>query len=97
LNFISHVIRTAPIFEAHQHADIEIEKERAAVTDNLAESMIFSKRRKVFNELDKVITLKNSKSVGRFSKLVPEYLFYTNLGRSDLVYFSEWKNKNKVT
>jgi len=28
-----------------------------------------------------------------YSKVIPEYLFYCNMGRGDLIYFDSWKSE----
>jgi hypothetical protein len=108
LNFICHTIRTSIIHQAYKHARVNLEdnvenqKIDADLTKTLAQTMLFSYRREVFTEIDSRINslAKNEKKY--FSSTIPEYLFYSNLGRSDLILFESWKteyekvNKDKI-
>ena len=49
--------------------------------------MVFSERRKVFNEMDAVVKGLSGTKQHNFASIVPEYLFYSNLGRIDLIRF----------
>lgn len=96
LNFICHVIRTSSINDAYILA---LNKKPDKKSDDfvlsnvyaLTESMIFSKRRDLYNSLDKKIsTLTNTERL-YYSEVIPEYLLYSNLGRGDLILFDKWK------
>jgi hypothetical protein len=50
-------------------------------------------RRQVFNEVDTEIQKLSGEQRAYFASIVPEYLFYSNLGRSDLIKFESWTEK----
>ena len=91
LAFISHVIRTSSIHEAFKGTPNGQNAEH--IGEILTRSMFFSERQKLYHELDDIVKADSKEVKNKFSQGVPEYLFYTNLGRSDLIYFSSWKKK----
>lgn len=90
LAFISHMTRTAPIHVAYKGVDIYKGDEGRKMSEVLARSMFFKERRKLYHELDSIVKSAGAPNNNAFSNVVPEYLFYTNLGRGDLIYFSKW-------
>jgi hypothetical protein len=56
----------------------------------LLDSMVFEKRRQVYKEVNTSIQNTTGMDVKSLESTVPEYLFYSNLGRSDLIYFKVW-------
>lgn len=92
LSFISHAIRTSQIHEAYKGLPLDSDKEINEKALILTKSMDFNQRRKLYKELDE--TLKSlTGTANKFTQGVPEYLFYTNLGRADLVLFKKWNEK----
>lgn len=97
LAFTSHILRTSHIMQPYTKARLEGKLNKSEKTEELstlmAESMLFSNRRKVYH------TIKNGfvKEGITYStdNVSPEYLFYTNLGRSDLIYFISWKKEHE--
>jgi len=53
-----------------------------------ARSMYFNERRKIYKQLNDPSAL-NYKAK-KISDQFPEYLFYSHLGRPDLIYFKSW-------
>lgn len=86
------------MIEAYRNAlddDNSLDKDKliSANTNDLIESMFFSQRRKLYKEMnDRISNFTTSKKL-YFSEIIPEYLLYSNLGRSDLIYFDSWKKK----
>lgn len=91
LAFISHVIRTSSIHEAFRGTSNGQNAEH--IGEILTRSMYFNERKQLYHDLDDIVKADSKKVQNKFSHGVPEYLFYTNLGRSDLIYFSSWKKK----
>jgi hypothetical protein len=93
LSFVAHTIRTSAITEAFNQ--IRASKRTSVEQDEIAAIqarthtllMSFHHRRKVYAELEENLQKLNGKDQQIMSKLIPEYLFYTNLGRSDLIKF----------
>jgi len=50
-------------------------------------------RRKIYKELDDTLRKLSGTDEQLFSKIIPEYLFYSNLGRSDLIKFDVYIEK----
>jgi len=99
LSFVSHIIRTSWIIEAYGKAlgqEKAINKQTLieSNSNDLIESMFFSKRRKIFKEMDNRISKLTTSNRLFFSEIIPEYLLYSNLGRSDLIYFDSWKKEH---
>ncbi|GAL01433.1 phage protein [Nonlabens ulvanivorans] len=98
LSFVCHILRTSGMIEAYRNAlddDNSLDKDKliSANTNDLIESMFFSQRRKLYKEMnDRISNFTTSKKL-YFSEIIPEYLLYSNLGRSDLIYFDSWKKK----
>lgn len=95
LAFISHLLRTSAVGATYN----ESRKKNWISSDKLTESqtidytylLSFYERRGIFEKLDKQENIK-------ISETIPEFLFYSILGRADLIYFDSWlqvyKKKN---
>ena len=100
LSFISYILRTSfimsPYVQAKLKGDIGMEETLKEETDKVSKSLIFSERRKIYREIQE--GFKANKKLYSTDLIRPEYLFYSNLGRGDLVYFNSWKlmKENKV-
>ncbi|MCR9251674.1 MAG: CHAT domain-containing protein [bacterium] len=97
LEFVSHIIRTSSINDAFKAVQTKIkEKEQREFfnqnVEALTDSLVFDKRRDLFLKLDKRIESLTKMKENTFSKVIPEYLLYSNLGRSDLIFFDSWLN-----
>lgn len=97
LEFVCHVIRTSAINEAVMHA-INLRKASPVAlmeinAKALTEVLHFFKRRDVYDNFDLEIKKLVGSEFNYFSSVIPEYLFYSNLGRSDLVLFESWKEE----
>jgi hypothetical protein len=96
LSFVSHLIRSSAIQEGFLKATFEGGSERMFVTPHhaeaLAESMIFENRRDLFKKLDSRIRDLVKRDSNYFSNVIPEYLYYSNQGRQDLIEFQSWKD-----
>lgn len=97
LEFICHLIRTSSISEAYNKLiDNKEELDFNVINSNahsLFKSQIFSARRKLFKELDDEISSISGIQKRYYSEVIPEYLIYSNLGRSDLILFDSWKEE----
>lgn len=86
LNFVSHLIRTSIIQRSFytKHKTRPLTKDQS---DNLSElqskSMVFGERREIYQNLN-------------LEGIENEYLFYSQLGRSDLILFNSWLEKRKI-
>ena len=86
LSFMSHICRTSGIMSAYNESKDERELEHRSVMN--ARSMYFNERRKIYKQLNDPSAL-NYKAK-KISDQFPEYLFYSHLGRPDLIYFKSW-------
>lgn len=95
LSFISHILRTSyvmqPYTKARDEGKLKDFEKTHEQSNFMAESMIFNKRRKVYHKIQDGIDIGDVKY--STNDVSPEYLFYSNLGRSDLIYFSSWKKE----
>ncbi|MGE5353926.1 MAG: CHAT domain-containing protein [Acidobacteriota bacterium] len=99
LSFLSHTIRTSSVMGAFLGAATrdkltntpEFWKSNA---EALTQCRIFERRQELFKEMDERIKKLTGENIPHFSSVIPEYLFYSNLGRSDLIFFDSWKAKN---
>ncbi len=71
----------------NKQVDSKLAKESA---EALLDSLIFSKRRKLHDTINERIKKISGVDAGSFQNVIPEYLFYSNLGRSDLIFFESW-------
>jgi len=99
LEFICHLIRTSSINDAYSL--VLDKKENIDSIDffnsnvhALTESLVFSKRRKLYLEMDKKLMNLTNSARQYYSEIIPEYLLYSNLGRGDLLLFDKWKNEH---
>lgn len=94
LEFVSHIIRSSYVltkyFLARQKAPKHNEALLKESIDANVSSMMFHLRRELFLSIDKRIIDRTRLKLSDFDSFVPEYLFYSTLGRADLIYFSEW-------
>lgn len=95
LEFASHVIRTSSVLEKFNLARFKSAREidrklREESEKALLDSLLFSRRRKLHNTINERIKKLSGIDVNTFENVIPEYLFYSNLGRSDLLYFETW-------
>ncbi|QXP65764.1 CHAT domain-containing protein [Polaribacter sp. AHE13PA] len=100
LEFVSHLIRTSSINDAYLLAMGKKEKINeiewvSSNTKSLTDSLVFYKRRKLFNEMNKTISQLTDDKRNYFTETIPEYLLYSNLGRGDLILFDNWIEKHK--
>lgn len=105
LEFIGHILRTSHILDKFRIAlemvhgnKKEILRERNVTV--LAESLNFENRRRIFEELNNELGKFCNTNSDVFNQSIPEYLFYNNLGRGDLIQFESWaanfKKNNKA-
>lgn len=96
LAFISHILRTSCVMQPYNRARMEgllREHERTQEQSELmAESMLFSNRRAVYAKISDGVDFGEKKY--NIYDASPEYLFYSNLGRSDLIYFASYKKRH---
>jgi hypothetical protein len=99
LNFVSHVIRTSAVSDAFAFLsktnNKNIDDSKAAILQAKSFNLLMSfyHRRKMFEELDDKLRKLAGSEEQLFSKIIPEYLFYSNLGRSDLIKFDSYVEK----
>ncbi len=101
LEFLSHTLRKALIHEAimkkcAKKGYILNEKNHLDIGKLLTDLMLFNKRREIFETLDE--KLKNILPFLQFDfkNLENEWLYYTTIGRADLIYFEKWLNEYRV-
>ncbi len=93
LEFISHITRTSLISDIffsskrkHQKKD-SVNYSLDTHTNYLNDSLFFSKRRELYK---RAISRLNT---GENNNEIPEHLFYSHLGRPDLISFDEWEKE----
>ncbi len=99
LEFISHVIRTSSVFEAFKSITTEYESNEELdliKAQIISELLFFHKRRSVYLKMNKLISKITNKNSNSFTEQIPEYLYYSHLGRSDLIYFEYWLSEKKL-
>ncbi|OKS84584.1 hypothetical protein [Mucilaginibacter polytrichastri] len=85
LSFLSHMIRTSYISDTfRQSLDLKPDggiygRNMQAQANAYNRSMLFHQRRKIYSE--------EADKHPNEQQVIPEYLFYSNLGRSDLIHF----------
>ena len=95
---MADVIRTSFIMEGFQ---VAIRKSGAELKEKLTQlnvtalhdSLFFDRRKEVFTSLDKIINSAIESDTSPFEEIIPEYLFYSNIGRSDLIRFEVFVDK----
>lgn len=97
LAFVSHIFRTSMIMSPYTSAwldekSLQNTRQKEEV-ERMSRSMFFSERRKIY-DLMKVGFDANGKHYD-IDSILPEYMFYSNLGRSDLIYFDSWKKEQE--
>lgn len=94
LEFVSHIIRSSYVLTKYQLARQKSHRHNQELMNESIEanvySMMFHLRRDLYLSIDKNIINRTGLKVGDFDNFVPEYLFYSTLGRADLIYFSTW-------
>lgn len=95
LEFVSHIVRTSSVLEAFMASMEKEEAPSKEVSMILTELLAFSKRRGIYRNMDAKLKEISSKNNNAFSNQIPEYLFYSNLGRPDLIYFKKWVNEKR--
>lgn len=98
LEFVCHIIRTSAINESYLEASKDSDEQNQLEIDSsnvktLTDVLFFNKRREVFHEMDQRINELTNKQKKYFSSVIPEYLFYSNLGRGDLIQFESWQKE----
>jgi hypothetical protein len=95
LEFISYIIRTSPIHEVYfkLYGHNEEEEVQHSLLNVLNKMLLFHERRTVYTVLDDLISNLNFNDKKHFANHIPEYLFYSVLGRADLILFDSWLNK----
>lgn len=92
LNFMSHLLRTTLIFEtvnkARKNLFEEITNDEIATI--LTKSMRFETRLLALKELDILISSRSQGKTLKFIELDNEWMFYSIIGRADLLYFKNW-------
>lgn len=105
LEFVSHVIRSSFLTYRFRQAIDKAGKDlENKLLDYSAEvirsSLNFDKRAEIFKNIDNKIKVIGGIEAAIDTNYIPEYLFYTNIGRSDLIYFSSYldkfQKKNKI-
>ncbi|MFC3365342.1 CHAT domain-containing protein [Pedobacter fastidiosus] len=99
LEFVSYVIRTSAVSDAYtflsktDNKHIDSPKAALSQAKSFNQLMSFYNRRRVFKELDQTLRKLSGTEEQVLSKIIPEYLFYSNLGRSDLIKFDVYVDK----
>lgn len=101
LEFLSHTLRKTLILEAilkkcakqgyalnkNNHQDI---------SELLTDLMLFSKRSEIFDTLDEKLNTILPFLHFDFKNLDNQWLYYTTIGRADLIYFENWLNEYRA-
>ena len=95
LEFISHINRSSFIMEKYNIAFANVDNPTKKIlkrenVSTLNDLLDFNKRREVFNSIDNRISKYANIIIKQTANIIPEYLFYSNLGRSDLIKFECW-------
>lgn len=96
LEFICHTIRTSSIHDAYLSATKKHDFTKEIFNSNaldIGDSLMFSKRRKQYYDMDNKLSKLVNNQYKYYSNTIPEYLFYSNLGRGDLIYFDSWEEE----
>lgn len=93
LSFICHILRTSFIHDAFESYYANSEKPieqiaNSAPTFYTTKSMIFEKRRELYEELQSGIEIEGHKV--NYNNKIPHYLMYSTLGRADLIRFQSY-------
>ncbi len=95
LNFVCHIIRTSVVHHMYLTlktiGKITSDEYNDLNSKALVRSMHFEERAKLFKEIEKTINTIPPSEKNPFSTIIPEYLFYSVLGRADLILFDSWK------
>lgn len=90
LSFISHLLRTSyihsPIGSASKYDEFNITTKNEALIMLSTESMLFDKRREIYQKLNDHAFTKSLNA--NYEYVIPHYLMYSTLGRADMIQFS---------
>lgn len=92
LNLMSHVLRTSLIHETIRSAKDKLSE---PITDEeiatiLTKTMLFDKRKEALEDLDKLVTSRSKSGKLKLEQLDNDWLFYSIIGRADLLNFRLW-------
>ena len=95
LEFVCHIIRSSDVMEKFRIALKKVKNNDMDILVNknvsiLTELLIFNKRRQIFKTIDSDLGKICHTNSEAFVQSIPEYLLYSNLGRSDLINFESW-------
>lgn len=97
LAFVSHIFRTSfimePYLKAIEEKKVQFEEVHEEQSEMVTKSMFFRERNEIYKKL--TIGFEAKGKVYNIDSILPEYLFYSNLGRSDLIYFESWQLNHK--
>ena len=90
LSFISHLLRTSyihsPIGSTSKYDEFNITTKNEALIMLSTESMLFDKRREIYQKLNDHAFTKSLNA--NYEYVIPHYLMYSTLGRADMIQFS---------
>ncbi|MGB4769808.1 MAG: CHAT domain-containing protein [Chitinophagaceae bacterium] len=97
LGFMSHVLRTSCIHEAVRSAKDKLRSpiENEEIAALLTKSMQFNKRNDAMKDLDNLLRSRSDSGGLNFDQLGNDWLFYSIIGRADLLIFKLWNDKNR--
>jgi len=92
LNFMSHVLRTSLIHESIRSAIDKLEEPVTVeeIATILTKTMQFDQRKEALWDLDKLLSSRSKSGVLKFGQLDNDWLFYSIIGRADLLNFKLW-------
>lgn len=101
LEFLSHTLRKALILEAiikkcAKQGYILNENNHQDIGKLLTDLMLFNKRREIFDTLDEKLKSILPFLHFDFKNLDNQWLYYTTIGRADLIYFENWLNEYRT-
>lgn len=99
LAFISHTLRGVFVYESIRSQQIQkklpMDIDRKKIATFTADLMLFSQRESTFDTLLDFLKELNPEIELSFEDLDHEWLSYTTIGRADLIYFENWKEKHQ--
>jgi hypothetical protein len=110
-SFMSHNVRTSyfddlkeKIFSRHPRDLVDQDSYRDRRTNWQVRSMFYQNRRKAFFDAPRIVTECFAKSISAKARnilarqdYIPEFMYYSTMGRADLVQFAGWNAKHHIS
>jgi hypothetical protein len=109
-SFMSHTVRTSyfddlkeRIIRRHPHELVDQDAYRDRRANWQTKSMFYQNRRRAFLETPRIVSKCFSQHIAAKAReilaseeYVPEFMYYSTMGRADLIQFASWNAKHKV-